>query len=363
MGSARGVRLGRFDLLFKLGGGGSGSVFLAWDNELSNFVACKVYPPSFAEDEAGYRMMHDEARIGFRLHHPAIPRLLSFSRIDGLYVLSMEYVFSLTLKRMSNMLKERKKRPAFGVTASIFAQLYQALHAVHQLRDAKGELVNIVHRDIAPQNILVGFDGRVSLIDFGVMKSTDRGYSSTTGHIKGRPQYFSPEQDRGDRPDHRSDIYSVGVVLWEFLTQRSFRAKSKASLVRTGPRPADIVPGMAKELDAICCKAMQRVPGDRFPTAESMQRALDEFSRGQAHTSVQGLMHAISNSRWGAGAEAMFRQISKGRGSLQQASRVLRYELVQENDLVRGQGNEPDLLGLNATVFLRQTRMGSSHKP
>jgi serine/threonine protein kinase len=196
----------------------------------------------------------------------------------------MEYVQSDDVRRMTKKAKEAGLAIPLGIIIRIIADAAAGLDHAHKARDAKGNLLNLVHRDVSPQNILVGFDGGIKLIDFGVAKAAGRAQHTGTGILKGKFPYMSPEQAEGEDIDARSDVFALGIVLWELLTDRRlFKGENDIvtqKLVKACkvPAPSAIKAEVPKELDAIVLKALAKNRDDRFPDALSMRMALEEFA-------------------------------------------------------------------------------------
>jgi len=195
----------------------------------------------------------------------------------------MEYLRGLPL---SEVLRELGTRPPeaspqrFMFAAQLLSQVCEGLHAAHELRDADGKLLQVVHRDVSPHNLFVTFDGTIRVLDFGIARAVDRLSESTTGRVKGKFAYMAPEQALGREVDRRSDVFSVGVVLWELCTlERLFKRDSPAETVlnvvnEEPPPPASVAPDVPPELERICMKALAKDPAERYQSARQMGRAL-----------------------------------------------------------------------------------------
>jgi hypothetical protein len=219
----------------------------------------------------------------------------------------MEYVAGEDARRIEKRAAAAQKGIPIGVIVRIIADAAAGLDFAHKAKDSKGQPLNLVHRDVSPQNILVGFDGSVKLIDFGVAKAAGRAQHTATGILKGKFPYMSPEQARGDELDPRSDVFALGIVLWEMLTgRRLFKgendlATQKMVLACQVPVPSDVEPSVPKGLDPIVMKALAKDAVDRFPDAAAFRMALEEFALKSAIPSssahLSSFMHELYAER------------------------------------------------------------------
>ncbi len=272
-------RLGRFDLLAELGSGSFGYVFRARDVELDRIVAIKVQRSgAFASDEDVSRFLR-EARSSAALSHPAIVALYDTGRSeDGVCFLVTEFVEGETLeKRLANTPLDQRQ------SATIVSELADAVQYAHEH--------GIVHRDLKPSNIILDTTDRPHITDFGLAKRASVGESLMTseGRVMGTPAYMSPEQAAGggDSVDGRTDIYSLGVILYELLTaERPFQGSNRLLLLQVledePRRPRQLERGIPKDLETICLKAMAKSPGRRYQTASQLSEDLRRFLRGDA---------------------------------------------------------------------------------
>ena len=277
--------VGRFQLCSEIASGGMGKVFLAravGPSGFEKFVALKRIHAQLAEDPAFVDMFLDEARINARIDHPNVCSVIDFGRKSGTYYIVMEYLSGEPLHRVIvESLREapdHARRSRFA--ARIVAEACEGLHAAHELRDDDGRPLGVVHRDISPHNIFVTFGGRVKVMDFGIARASDQLHKTTTGTVKGKWAYMSPEQANGKRTDRRSDVWSLGVVLWEMLAgRRLFRRGTQpatALAVVNDPieHPVNFAADVPRELGDIALRALARDPLERWPDARTMGRAL-----------------------------------------------------------------------------------------
>jgi serine/threonine protein kinase len=217
------VTLGRYQLLSRLAVGGMAEVYLARQGELSGFktlVVVKKVLPHLAVKPDFIAMFLDEARIASMLDHPNVVRITEVGRTENEYFLAMELVQGKPLASILQQ-SERAKTPLpHNLGALIVANAAAGLHHAHQLTDASGNLLGLVHRDVSPQNIMVSFEGSVKVIDFGIARALGRLGDTNSGSLKGKLGYMAPEQARGEPVDARADIFSLGVVLWECVAGR-----------------------------------------------------------------------------------------------------------------------------------------------
>jgi serine/threonine protein kinase len=280
-----GVRFGKYQLLKKIASGGMGQVFLALDGTqgFEKLVVIKRLLPHLAEDKEFLSMFDDEARIAARLNHPNLIQIFERGRVEDSYYLGMEYVAGENLRHLERDAKNAARPLPIGAACRIVADAAAGLDYAHKLRGAQGQPLGLIHRDVSPQNILVGFDGAVKLIDFGVAKALDRQQHTATGILKGKYPYMSPEQASGDEIDHRSDLFSLGIILWELLTRsRLFKGSSDMITIRRVRDcqvcpPREVNPELPPKVDQLVLGALARPPGERYPDAAAFRLAIEDF--------------------------------------------------------------------------------------
>jgi serine/threonine-protein kinase len=281
-----GIPFGRYQLLKKIASGGMGQVLLAkkGQDDFEKLVVLKRILPHLVEDEEFFTMFRDEAKITMRLDHPNIARINEFGVEAGVHYIEMEYVAGEDVRRIEKRAAAAGKGIPIGVIIRIIADAAAGLDFAHKAKDAKGVPLGLVHRDVSPQNILVGFDGSVKLIDFGVAKAAGRAQHTATGILKGKFPYMSPEQAEGTDLDCRSDVFALGIVLWEQLTgRRLFKGENDLAtqrLVRACqvPAPSSVEPSVPPGLDPIALKALSKEPKDRYQDAAELRNALEDFA-------------------------------------------------------------------------------------
>jgi eukaryotic-like serine/threonine-protein kinase len=278
--------LGRYRVVDEIGVGGMASVHLARMDGPGGFqkwVAIKRIHPHLVEDDQFVDMFLDEARIAAGINHANVAQVFDLGKDDNTYWIAMEYLHGEPLREVMRRAEERRMRIMPDLAARICADAADGLHAAHELRGKNGQLLGLVHRDVTPHNLFLTYEGYTKVVDFGIAKVADRLSSTRAGTLKGKLAYMSPEQVRGAEVDRTTDIFALGVVLWELTTnQRLFRMdtdldtleKVQACIV---PPPSTIIPGYPPELEACVMKALSKRKQDRFATAREFSRALQSF--------------------------------------------------------------------------------------
>lgn len=287
-GVKKAQQLGRYHLLDRLAFGGMAEIYRAQTFDAKgrvHFVAVKRVLPHLAEDADFIQMMVDEASIATSLRHPNIARVYEFARAGDEYFISMEHVDGKDLRSTLERCRQTKTYISPKHVAFIAAEAASALHSAHAAVDASGEPLRVIHRDVSPSNILISYSGDVKLCDFGIAKATLSKVQTKTGVIKGKVKYMSPEQALGRKLDHRSDIFSLGSVIYEMLTRvPPFVATSEMDLllkVRDAKyQPiSEVAPAVPPELEAICDRCLTRIRAERYQTAAELEADLRAFLR------------------------------------------------------------------------------------
>ncbi|RME29358.1 MAG: serine/threonine protein kinase, partial [Deltaproteobacteria bacterium] len=277
---------GKYHLLEKIATGGMAEVYLAKAYGAAGFerlLVIKKILPHMAEDEEFITMFIDEARIASTLTHSNIVQITELGREGTDYYIAMEYVHGKDLSKLIARLGKLKRRLPIPLAVLITCKLCEGLDYAHNKTDSTGRSLKIVHRDISPGNVLLSYEGDVKLIDFGIAKAQNRMGRTTAGTLKGKFGYMSPEQVRGLPVDHRSDIFSVGILLYEMLTgERLFHSETDfGTLERV--RNAEITPPttynakIPPELEKTVMKALAREPEERFQSAAELHEAIASF--------------------------------------------------------------------------------------
>jgi serine/threonine-protein kinase len=245
-------------------------------------VAAKRLLPHLTRDHDFSLMLIDEARLAARIRHPNVVSTLDVVQTDSELVLVMDYVHGESLSKLVRAAKTRGETVPLPITCAILIDTLHGLHAAHEANDERGQPLGIVHRDISPQNLLVGTDGITRIADFGIAKAAGRSQTTQDGSIKGKLSYMAPEQVTHGKVSRVTDVFAASVVLWELLTgQRLFEGGNQAeSLFRVMsqpiPAPSSLVPSLPRELDRIVARGLSREPEQRFPTAREMALALED---------------------------------------------------------------------------------------
>ncbi|MEM9453179.1 MAG: serine/threonine-protein kinase [Myxococcota bacterium] len=280
-----GTRMGRYTLLHRLAAGGMAELYVARQGGIEGFekiVALKRVLPHLAEDPQFVKMFLDEARFAASLDHPNIAHVTDIGEENGEYFFAMEYVHGANLL---DVLRRSDHVPlprdcALAIVVGVAA----ALHHAHEQLGPDGRPLGLVHRDVSPSNVLISHNGAVKLTDFGIARAAAR-TSVTQGQTKGKAGYMSPEQCRGDRLDRRSDVFALGILLYEVTTGvRAFYAPNDYAILGRIARadyipPIEIDPSYPEGLTRIVQRALAKEPEGRYPTAEALQIEVEELAR------------------------------------------------------------------------------------
>jgi serine/threonine protein kinase len=278
-----GIVFGEYYLLGRLATGGMAEVFLGKSLALgtgNQLLAVKKLLPHLSEDPSFVSMFIDEARIVSGLSHANICRVSDQGQHEGQLFMVMEFIHGKDLRELKRRARGRNERIPFGIVAHVVATIAEALDHAHNAVNEAGQPESIIHRDVSPQNILVSYDGIPKLIDFGVAKAKRRLVKTRVGVVKGNFSYMSPEQATGQEVDARTDIFTLGVVLYELLTGRlpfagsdDFSTLERIACAEYIP-PRAVAANLPVRLSTIIETAMQKDPANRFATAGEMAKEL-----------------------------------------------------------------------------------------
>ncbi len=274
------LQIGNYRILYQLASGGTSSVYVAEQQGRPDAVYAVKVMDKIERDERGLLTFLAEARVTTSLDHDNVVRTLESGDHEGVPFLVMELLLGASLSELLAACRRHGRQLDPWLASWVIEKAARGLHHAHELRDASGNPIQLVHRDISPQNILLSFQGRVALSDFGIAKFSDRGMTTAKGLLKGRFAYMSPEHARGETVDRRSDIFSLGIVLFEALTlQRAFDGKSAGdSILRLLHMkridPGAIRPDVPAKLSEIVAKACASDPTQRFASASEFADAL-----------------------------------------------------------------------------------------
>src|SRR5262245_48054565 len=276
------TQIAQFEIVRRLGSGGMAEVFLAKKRGAEGtykVVVLKRILPLHTTSRRFRSMFIDEAQLATRLNHPNVVQVYEFSNEgDEGHILAMEYVEGCDLGNLMSAAKSKGTRIPPWVAAWIIAEAAKGLHYAHEKRDEGGAPLDIVHRDVSPLNVLLSFEGVVKIADFGIASA--RLVDEELGVLKGKFGYMSPEQARAERVDRRSDVYALGVILWECLTGRPLHGglggEALLDIVRSGTvePPSTYVRDLPQELEAIVMKALAPQRDERYPTGRELSSAI-----------------------------------------------------------------------------------------
>jgi len=275
---------GRYALFDEIAAGGMATVHLGrllGPVGFSKTVAIKRLHPNLARDPEFVSMFLDEARLAARIHHPNVVSTLDVVAVEGEVFLVLDYVQGESLSHLLKAMRANRAQMDPRVVAAILVNALHGLHAAHIATDEYGRPLGIVHRDVSPQNIMVGTDGVARVLDFGVAKAAGRLQSTRDGQLKGKLAYMAPEQVQGQTMDARTDTYAAAVVLWEALAgRRLISARNEAEVlhaVLSGgfPPPSSVNPHVPQGIDAVVMRGLQQDPAARYPTAREMAIAVE----------------------------------------------------------------------------------------
>jgi serine/threonine protein kinase len=290
----------RYQIVGRIAAGGMAEIYLARARTVGGAdaeVVLKRLLPELQADHEFVQMFHDEASIASRFRHPNIVHIHELGELDGSLFIAMELLRGVNLRDLLARLHAEGLSLPAPLAARIACSALEALDYAHRFADAGGRKLNVVHRDVSPQNIIVTWDGTVKLVDFGVAKAEGRLHRTRAGLVKGKFAYMSPEQVSGGKLDGRSDLFALAEVFYELLLKRHpFYAESdmevlRAILDKDPPHPSALNAGFPPPLAEVLMRAMRKAPGDRYATAGQMSEALERFlqdSRATASTSQVG---------------------------------------------------------------------------
>jgi serine/threonine-protein kinase len=277
-------RVGKYHIIAQLGQGGMASVFLSvvpGPGGFNKLLVVKLLRDELSQDGDFLAMFLNEARLAARLNHANVVHTYEVGVEDGRHFLAMDYLDGQPLHAV--LRKASRAGVPLDVHVRILAEMLAGLHYAHTLRDFDGTPLQVVHRDVSPQNVFVTYDGRVLVVDFGIAKAAGAASNTQSGVFKGKLSYVAPEQAGGEVVDARADVFSVGVMLWEAMAGRRFAQGDSTTAVLgrrlsgKEPRIREVLEGADPELADICDRAIAHLPGDRFAGAQEMRDALEGF--------------------------------------------------------------------------------------
>jgi serine/threonine-protein kinase len=283
------IHLGKYELIKLIATGGMAEIYLARVSGLPGFekiVVVKRILPQLATNQEFVQMFLDEARVAATLHHPNIVQMYDIGAVDGSYFISMEYLHGEDLRSIARAVRAKgQERVPLEHALGIVVGIAAGLHYAHEKVGFDGKALNIVHRDVTPQNIFVTYDGGVKLVDFGIAKASNRASETRYGSLKGKIPYMSPEQCRSEPLDRRSDIFSLGILMYELTTSmRLYRGSSEFEVLKMivegdVKRPTELRKEYPAPLEDILMKALAKRREDRYQTARELQADLEAYIR------------------------------------------------------------------------------------
>ncbi|MBL8940938.1 MAG: serine/threonine protein kinase [Archangium sp.] len=282
----RNIRFGKYTLIDRIAVGGMAEIFLARQAGIENFektIVIKRIRPHLSKQPNFVKMFLNEAKLAAQLNHPNIVQIYDLGKIGESYFIAMEYVFGRDMRRII------PKADSMGIpfpmvyALKIASSVCEGLYYAHQKTDTYGTALSIVHRDVTPENIFVSFDGTVKVLDFGIAKATNQIEQTRAGEIKGKLSYMSPEQCMGKQLDCRSDLFSLGTVLYEWLTGfKLFTGDSEVAILKSITEGKIYAPSYFKAdipeaVEAILMKGLEKDRERRYQTAWDMQYDIDQF--------------------------------------------------------------------------------------
>ncbi len=306
----------------RVASGGMGTVHVGLKQGALGFqrvLAIKRLQDHLAHDPDFVARFKDEIRLVSRLNHANVVQTLDVLQSEGELALVMEFVDGVTLHQLLKDAAAARVTLPIPVVVGIVAQALHGLHAAHELRDDHGQLLQLVHRDVSPQNIMVGRDGLVKMLDFGVAKASSEVHVTRTGQLAGKAPYMAPEQILGSTIDRRTDVFAAGVVLWEALTgQRLFQRTGGEGLAfrnvleqRITP-PSQVRAGLDPALERIVLRALERQPSRRYGSARDFAIALEEVVPETSLTAIGGSVLEICRGRFAETGESRFLPTTNG---------------------------------------------------
>jgi len=371
--------IGRYEVVGRLATGGMAEILLGRLRGPSGFeraVVIKRILPHLAEQPAFLDMFLDEARLAARIQHRNVVQVHELGQDGRNLFLTMEYLEGENAAGVIRRSLVSEQEIGVALCAYVMAEAAAGLHAAHELTDADGRPLALVHRDVSPQNIFITYGGQVKVLDFGIAKAADRTAHTEVGQLKGKFEYMAPEQCRGKGIDRRCDVFALGIVLYELLTRkRLFKRETKLAVLEAVCRempvpPSQLVPGCPESLDRVVMKALSKRADDRYATAAEVRRDLmgvvrELMGTNDPEESLAALMQRLFADRVGEKRE-MLKRVRSGSviGSVPSAEADVSVDIPEMQGLERlnettGGGSDPrSLLESGFTVGSSQAGSG-----
>ncbi|CAN5600673.1 hypothetical protein BH11MYX1_BH11MYX1_05850 [soil metagenome] len=365
------LRVGRYDVISHLATGGMAQIYLARQTGLGAFerhVVLKTILRERASDQRFVTMFLDEAKLAATLNHQNIAQVYEVDQADGAYFMAMEYVHGENARAILETTLRRGWTIPLELAVMIVSGAAAGLHHAHERKGKQGQPLNIVHRDVTPANIMVGFDGSVKVLDFGIAKAEERATKTVGGTIKGKYGYMSPEQCKGKPIDRRSDIFALGIVLYELSTlRRAFKGNDdfetmKRIVAGEVILPSVAVAGYPRELEAIILTAMANDPNARFQAAQEMTEALDAFTVRAKLSASNTAMGRFMAQLFGAKKEPWVEQATADRTQVSDGSSLDLDDAENEKTIAVDDRDRPSR-GVTANERGQGPRAGSATTP
>ena len=281
------VMIGPYRVIAQLARGGMGVIYLAVTHGpggFSKILVVKELKASLAEEEEFVLMFLREARLAARLNHPNVVQTLDVRSEGDRHLIAMEFIDGQSLDRIMRRTQKLEVEVPVEVLLHVIVQLLEALHYIHAVPDLDGNHMNLIHRDVSPQNVLVAYDGQVKILDFGIAKADDGGDKTSVGVLKGKARWMAPEQARFAQLDGRSDLFAVGALLWEAIVGKplwpaTFKENDILVALARGdmPNPRELKPDLDPRAESLLARALAPEPKNRFKDAEEMQVAVQGY--------------------------------------------------------------------------------------
>ncbi|HWO20505.1 MAG TPA: serine/threonine-protein kinase [Kofleriaceae bacterium] len=275
----------KYEVLRSLASGGMAEIFLARTRESNRLVVLKKLHPRLSIESEHVQMFRDEAVIASKLQHPNLVEVYELGLAGEEHYIAMEHLHGHDLSRTLRRMRHQRVPLMFQQAITIVRDVAAGLHYAHERVDDDGNLFQIIHRDVSPHNVFLTFRGEVKVVDFGIAKANSVVGRTRTGVLKGKAAYMSPEQALGEALDRRTDVFSMGILLWELTTGRwLYRRKSELETLKAvvefdAPKPSTVRPDYPKDLEKIVMKTLERPRENRWATAGELRAALDELAR------------------------------------------------------------------------------------
>ena len=335
---------GKYQLFASLGRGGMADVFLSVARGPMGFnklAVVKRLRQALAEETAFRNMFLDEARLAARLSHPNIVHTYEVGEQNGVYFIAMEYLEGQSLNKVLKEAHRRKEPIEPAACVRIVADALAGLGYAHELRDYDGRPLSIIHRDVSPHNIFVTYDGHTKLVDFGIAKAALSSTETEVGVLKGKVAYMSPEQALGQNIDARSDLFAMGIVLWELLTQQRLMTGENAAntlhklMNEPIPRVSSVLPHIDPVLDEIVARTLEKNRDLRWSSAADMRAALESWMGTTQHPARQEEVGRQILSFFGPTREEVQRQVQKHMAALNSAVNTTELQALTAESLRR----------------------------